>query len=80
LTILEVAQKIGTGPRAIIDAEKGKASTGIAIYAGFLWALDLLDQFDALANPDVDKEGKTLARMRERSRARRIRGSLSDDF
>ena len=28
-TIDEVAQKIGTGPRAVMDAEKGKASTGI---------------------------------------------------
>ena len=30
-TIEEVAQKIGTGPRAVMDAEKGKASTGIGI-------------------------------------------------
>jgi hypothetical protein len=30
-TIKEVAAKVGTGPRAIMDAEKGKASTGIGV-------------------------------------------------
>ncbi len=42
LTIEEVAQKIGTGRRAVMDAEKGKASTGIGVYAALLWAYDLL--------------------------------------
>lgn len=80
LTIDEVAQKIGTGRRAVIDAEKGKPSTGIATYAALLWAFDLLGQLDVVADPDRDKEGSALARSRERSRARRGRGGMSDDF
>ncbi len=32
LTIKEVAAKIGTGPRPVSDAEKGKASTSAAVY------------------------------------------------
>ncbi len=33
LTIKDVAEKIGAGPRAVMDAEKGKPSTSIAVYA-----------------------------------------------
>ncbi len=40
LTIDDAAEKIGTGPRAVSDAERGKASTGIAVYAALLWAYD----------------------------------------
>jgi len=42
LTIEEIGEKIGTGPRAVSDAEKGKVSTGIAVYTALLWAYDLL--------------------------------------
>ncbi len=31
LTIQDVADKIGTGPRAVADTEKGKSSTGIVV-------------------------------------------------
>jgi hypothetical protein len=72
-TIEEVAQKIGTGPRAVMDAEKGKASTGIAVYAALLWAYDLLQPIDEWANPAKDDEGLTLAAARGRTRARRSR-------
>ena len=41
LTIADIAEKIGTGPRAVADAEKGKPSTGIVVYAGLLWAPSL---------------------------------------
>lgn len=79
LTIAEVAEKIGTGARAVADAEKGKPSTGIAVYAALLWALDLLDQLDVVASPESDQEGQTLALARERSRAR-PKMELSNDF
>jgi transcriptional regulator with XRE-family HTH domain len=79
LTIQEVADKIGTGPRAVMDAEKGKASTGIAIYAALLWAYDLLAPFNALAHPSADEEGLALARGRDRERARKS-NELDDDF
>jgi transcriptional regulator with XRE-family HTH domain len=78
-TIEEVAQKIGTGPRAVMDAEKGKASTGIAVYAALLWTYDLLSPFDELANPAKDEEGLTLAAARRKTRARKSR-DLDNDF
>ena len=70
LTIEQIAQKIGSGPRAVADAEKGKPSTGIAVYAALLWALDLLNQMDDVALPEKDEEGQTRALSREPSRAR----------
>jgi len=79
LTIEDVAQKIGAGKRAVMDAEKGKPSTGIAAYAALLWAFDLLDQLNDVAGPTKDPEGQTLALSRERSRAR-AKGDLDNDF
>jgi transcriptional regulator with XRE-family HTH domain len=70
ITIEQMARKIGTGTRAIADAEKGKPSTGIAVYTAMLWALDLLDQLREVAAPERDGEGQALALARERSRAR----------
>lgn len=78
-TIQEMAQKIGTGPRAVMDAEKGKASTAISVYTALLWAYGLLQPFEDLANPTKDEEGSTLAAAREGKRARRS-GGLSNDF
>lgn len=79
LTIEEMAAKIGTGPRAVSDAEKGKPSTGIAVYMALLWALGLLDQMENVADPAKDKEGQTLALSRERTRARQS-GDIDNDF
>ena len=77
LTIVEVAQKIGAGRRAVTDAEKGKPSTGIAIYAALLWAYGLLNDVGLLADISRDEEGLTLARSQERERARH---GLDNDF
>jgi transcriptional regulator with XRE-family HTH domain len=79
LTIHEAAEKIGTGPRAVSDAERGKPSTGIAVYAALLWLYDLLGAFEDIANPSKDEQGLTLASRRGRVRARRSRG-LDNDF
>ena len=79
LTIAEMAEKIGTGQRAVADAEKGKPSTSVAVYAAMLWALDLLGQMSDVAAPERDEEGQTLALARERARAR-PRAELSNDF
>lgn len=79
LTIEDVAKKIGTGVRAISDAEKGKATTSIAVYTALLWAYDLLGPWDNLAHPADDVEG--LARLETRERARPYkRAGLDDDF
>jgi transcriptional regulator with XRE-family HTH domain len=79
LTIEEVAEKIGTGRRAVMDAESGKASTGAGVYAALLWVYDLLPPFEELADPLKDKEGIALASRRENRRARRS-GELDNDF
>jgi transcriptional regulator with XRE-family HTH domain len=79
LTLKEVAQKIGTGTRAVADAERGKLTTGIAVYAALLWAYGLLEPLQEVGAPERDEEGRTLARAREPDRARH-KSDLSDDF
>jgi DNA-binding XRE family transcriptional regulator len=79
LTIEEAAQKIGTSRFAVADAEKGKPSASVVIYAALLWAYGLIEQFADLAAPDKDEEGKTLSLNREPTRARHRR-NLNNDF
>jgi transcriptional regulator with XRE-family HTH domain len=79
LTIEEAAQKIGTGPRAVMDAEKGKPSTMVGVYIALLWAYDLLGPVIELANPNTDEQGLILASARVKTRVRRSKG-LSGDF
>lgn len=79
LTLAEMAEKIGTGTRAVADAERGKSSTSISVYVAMLWAMDLLDQMTDIAAPEKDEEGQTLALARERGRAR-PQSELSNDF
>ena len=79
LTMDDMAEKIGTGVRAVADAEKGKPSTGIAVYVAMLWTLDLLDQMADVAAPEKDEQGQILALSRERARARPKTG-LDNDF
>ena len=74
-----VAGKIGASRRVIADAENGKPSTGVAIYAALLWVYGLLPQFDEVAVPERDREGLTLSNLRGRARAR-MGGGLDDDF
>lgn len=77
LTIEEVAEKIGTGARAIRAAENGKPSTGVAVYAALLWAYGLLSPFKQLADPQSDEAGLAMADVGER--ARQSKG-LDNDF
>jgi transcriptional regulator with XRE-family HTH domain len=79
LTIEDAADRIGTGPRAVMDAEKGKVSTGIVVYSGLLWLYDLLQPFEDLADPTKDKEGLALQAAKEPMRVRK-RGGLDNDF
>ncbi len=79
MTIEEAGEKIGTGPRAVSDAEKGKVSTGIAVYTALLWAYNLLGPMSELANPALDEEGLSLSLSEERTRAR-AKEDLDDDF
>lgn len=79
LTIEDVAEKIGTGPRPVSDAEKGKPSTSTAVYIALLWAYDLLDPLRDLADPARDDAGLARAGLRERARAR-TSAALDSDF
>jgi len=79
LTVDVVAAKIGTGRRAVLDAEKGKVSTQIAVYAGLLWAYDLADRLGDAADPLIDEEGQRRALTRDRVHARSPKG-LDNDF
>lgn len=79
LTIEEIGKKIGTGPRAVSDAEKGKVSTGIAVYTALLWVYDLLGPMNELADPALDDEGLSLSFSKERARAS-AKEELDDDF
>lgn len=79
LTIAEVAEKIGAGVRAVTNAENGKPSTGIAVYAALLWVYHLLSQMEDVADPSKDTEGQALALAREPFRARES-GEKDNDF
>lgn len=79
LTIEDLAEKIGTGKRAVADAEHGKPSASIGTYTAMLWALDLLSHLDEVGRPENDEEGQALALSGERARARAKPG-LSNDF
>lgn len=79
LTIEDAAERIGTGPRAVMDAEKGKASTGIVVYAALLWLYDLLSPLEDIADPVRDKEGLALEAAKARTRVRKSEG-LDNDF
>jgi len=79
LSIEDVARRIGVSRYAVADAELGKPSTGIAVYAALLWTYRLLDSLTEIASPTQDKEGAALALTRERARTPR-QGPLNNDF
>jgi len=79
MTIANVAERIGTGPRAVMDAERGKPSTGMVVYAALLWLYDLLSEFDEIGDPSRDREGLILESSRQRIRARKSK-ILDNDF
>ena len=85
LSSQDLGLKIGVGRHTVGEAERGKPSTAVAVYAGLLWALGLLDQLGAVAAPTADEEGQTLALSREPKRAgrpgsARWGGTLDNDF
>lgn len=79
MSIQEVADRIGVSRFVVADAERGKPSTGIAVYAALLWAYRLLDQMTDIASTSRDLEG--VARISTRKRAGAIRSAgLNNDF
>jgi transcriptional regulator with XRE-family HTH domain len=79
LTIREVAQKIGTSRFAVADAERGKLSTSVAVYAALLWTFGLIDHLADLSDPSKDEEGTKLSLSGARARARH-RQELDNEF
>ena len=79
LSIAEMAAKIGVGRHVIGEAEHGKPSTGIAIYAALLWALGLTGQLSRVAEPESDAVGLIHAKAQGRARAG-TRKWLDNDF
>ena len=75
----DLAGRIGVSRFALADAEKGKPTTSIVIYAGALWALGLMEDMHRLADPDGDTEGKTLERIRSPKKAHPPK-ALDNDF
>lgn len=78
MTIHEVAARIGSGPRAVSDAERGQPGTAAAVYIALLWVYNLLSQMEPVADPASDQEGLVGERQRQRGRA--SKGRLSNDF
>ena len=77
LTLEVVASKIGTGVRAVRDAEAGRPGSGAAVYTALLWAYDLLQPLAEIADPAQDKVG--LAQERQRKHAYPAK-ALDNDF
>lgn len=75
-----LAEKIGISRYVLADIENGKPTTAVAAYVGALWALGLLDDFELVAHPDRDSEGKTLESARSPTTAPKRRRELDDDF
>ena len=75
----QLARRMGVSRFVVSDVERGKPTTGVAVYVGALWAMGLLAHLRDVADPDRDEEGKTLERARS-PRTARPRRSLSDDF
>jgi hypothetical protein len=76
----QVADKIGTGPRAVMEAEKGRLGASISVYLALLWAYDLLDQMSDVADAVKDAEGLARLPARERARTARLNTRVSNDF
>jgi len=75
----DVVERMGVSRFTVADVERGKPGTSIAVYLGALWALGLLDQLEAVADPDRDAEGKALEAARQPGQAPR-RQRFDDDF
>ncbi|HEY2048925.1 MAG TPA: helix-turn-helix transcriptional regulator [Caulobacteraceae bacterium] len=79
ITLAEVAERIGASREVVGEAERGKASTSMVVYAALLWSYGMVERLGALADPATDGEGLRLATLRERRHARTPQ-PLDDDF
>lgn len=75
----DLAERVGVSRFALADAEKGKPTTSVVVYAAALWALGLIEDMRGLADPDRDSEGKALERVRSPKKAHHTK-VLDNDF
>jgi hypothetical protein len=79
LKLVQVAEKIGTGRRAVADAEKGRPGTAAVVYLALLWTYDLMGPVSQLADAASDAVGRASISRRERARTR-TSPDLDNDF
>lgn len=79
LKLDQVAEKIGTGTRAVAAAEKGRPGTAVAVYLALLWTYDLMGPVSQLADPAADAVGLASTVRRQRARAS-TSTDLDNDF
>lgn len=79
VTLADAAERLGVGREVIADAERGKPSTSVVVYAALLWSYGLVGRIEALAEPGSDEDGMRLASLDDRKRARAPQ-ALDDDF
>lgn len=78
---VDLAKKTGLALGTIRRIEEGSPTTALSAYFTVLWALGLEREFDDLASPDRDEEGKTLESARQPSRVDlKVKGGLDGDF
>jgi hypothetical protein len=80
MTLKETAERIGTGVRAVSDAEHGKPTTAISVYFALLWIYGMLSDIEQAADPNKDKEGLMLDALRTPKRARALKKEMDNDF
>ena len=80
LSIEQVADRVGCSRYTVASVERGRPGVSAVAYFTVLWALDLLDHANYLADPDRDDEGKILQAARRLPPAMRIHEPLQDDF
>ncbi|RKG94236.1 helix-turn-helix domain-containing protein [Corallococcus sp. CA053C] len=79
---VDLAKKTGLALGTLRRIEEGSPTTALSAYLTVLWALGLEREFDDLASPDRDEEGKTLERARQPKRVvlKSKREELDADF
>jgi transcriptional regulator with XRE-family HTH domain len=78
LSHADIASKIGVDRHVISDAENGKISTGIGVYVGMMWVMNLIPSLTQVADPKADEIGLAAIGVLERERARSGAGPSND--
>lgn len=76
---VDLAKKTGLALGTLKRIEAGSPTTALSAYFTVLWALGLEKEFEDLASPERDEEGKTLEQARQPTRVRR-KAELDDNF